>query len=341
MVSALGKLRRKIFTPDTRQASLRVRGFPARNPHAASCLETAGSTFLEGFGVAAECGTAAEAAQRLSEIESNRRGFAFEGAAMALAIRDGLPLGHNHHVTDFIAAADEHLYMIYVGVGWALARLPRPVHRTALTGATDPVLLWLALDGYGFHQAYFHTDRYVKQQYVDAKPPVVSNRHPGYTPRAIDQGIGRALWFVSGADPAAACTLIDGFAAARRPDLFAGLGLAATYAGGATADELATLRERGSAYRRDLGQGAIFAAEARARARIVQPNTATALAILTGQRVADASAIANEARPVVHTINGHPGFELWRERIRRRCLTAEPPDPTASAAPETTAKAES
>ncbi|KAA8883759.1 DUF1702 family protein [Nocardia colli] len=340
MVSALGGLRRKILTPDVRQATLKVRGFPARNPYAAASLEMAGTTFLAGFGVGAERATAAETAAFLSEIESERRGFAFEGAAMALAIRDGLPIGHNHHVTDFITAAGEHLYMIYVGVGWALARLPRPLHRAALTGATDPVLIWLALDGYGFHQAYFHTDHYVKRQYVDPIPPVVSTRHPHYVPRAIDQGIGRALWFVSGADPAAACTIIDGFAAERRPDLFAGLGLAATYAGGASAAELATLRDRASAYRQDIGQGATFAAEARSRAGIVQPNTEAAVAILTGGQVDDAAALAIETRPVDLTINGRPGFEVWRERIRQRCLTAEPSDPTASAAPDTTAKAE-
>ncbi|MFE5458785.1 DUF1702 family protein [Nocardia sp. NPDC056564] len=341
MVSALGGLRRRILTPDARQATLKVRGFPARNPYAAACLETAGATFLAGFGVGAERGTAAETAALLSEIDSGRRGFAFEGAAMALAIRDGLPIGHNHHVTDFITAANEHLYMIYVGVGWALARLPRRLHRGALAGATDPVLRWLVLDGYGFHQAYFDTDRYVKQQYVDPTPPLVSPRHLDYVPHAIDQGIGRALWFVSGADPAAACTLIEGFRADRRPDLFAGLGLAATYAGGATADELATLRDRASAYRREVGQGATFAAEARSRARIVQPNTEAAVAILTGSHVADAAALAIETRPVHLTINGRPGFEVWRERIRQRCLTAEPADPTVSAAPESTAKAES
>ncbi|CAM4471729.1 DUF1702 domain-containing protein [Nocardia ninae] len=341
MVFTLGGLRRKILTPDARQASLQVRGFPARNSYAAACLELPGATFIEGFGVGAERATAAETAALLSEIESKRRGFAFEGAAMAMAIRDALPIGHRHHVADFLTAADEHLYMIYVGVGWALARLPRPLHRAALTGATDPVLVWLALDGYGFHQAYFHTDRYVKQQYVDPNPPVVSVRHSDYVPHAIDQGIGRAMWFVAGADPVVACTMIEAFAADRRPDLFAGLGLAATYAGGATADELATLREQASPYREDIGQGATFAAEARARARIVQPNTETAVRVFTGRPVDDTSRIAIDTRPAEPTIDGLAGYEVWRQRIRQRCLTSEPPDPTASAATETTAKAES
>lgn len=343
MVSALGMLRRKILTPNGLQASLKARGFPDRNPHATACLEMAGATFIEGFGVGAECDTAAETATMLSVIESERRGFAFEGAAMAMAIRDGLPIGHHHHVADFVSVAGEHLYMIYIGVGWALARLPRPLHRAALSGSVDPVLAWLVLDGYGFHQAFFHTDRYVKQQYVDPTPPVVSAGHRDYVPHAIDQGIGRALWFASGADPVTACAMIDAFPADRRPDLFAGLGLAATYAGGATESELAILRDRASAYRRDIAQGATFAAEARSRAHIVQPHTETAVAVLTGRRVADAATIAVESRPAEQTIDGRLGFEIWRERIRQRCLVPEPPAgaETETAETETTAKAES
>ncbi|WP_405164819.1 DUF1702 family protein [Nocardia sp. NBC_01499] len=341
MVSLPGRLRRKILTPDARQASLKVRGFPARNPYAAACLETAGATFLEGFGIGAERATAAETAELLSEIESERRGFAFEGAAMAMAIRDGLPIGHNHHVSDFVAAADEHRYMIYVGVGWALARLPRRRHRALLTGLTDPVLMWLTLDGYGFHQAYFHTDRYVKQQYADPARLAVSTAHPSYVPRAIDQGIGRALWFVSGADPAAACAIIDRFPADRRSDLFAGLGLAATYAGGATAGELGALREQAADYCQDIGQGAVFAAEARARAGIVHPYTETAVEILAGRHVDDASRIAIEAMPTEPTVDGRVAYEVWRERIRQRCRPPEAPLPTTSSVSETTAKAES
>ncbi|WP_225732123.1 MULTISPECIES: DUF1702 family protein [unclassified Nocardia] len=322
MASIPGRFRRTILTPDIRQTLLKVRGFPVRNPEARQCLEVAGRTFVEGFAVAAEQETAAEAAAQLSRIDSARRGFAFEGAAMALAIRDALPLGHNHHLSDFRAVADEHIYMIYVGAGWALARLPRRLHRAALRGLTDPVLIWLTLDGYGFHQTYFRTEQYVKRKHIDRTPPMVSTRHPSYAPRAIDQGIGRALWFVSGADPELARRLIEEFPEPRRADLYAGLGLAATYAGGATTDELRALCEAATEYRRCLGQGAVFAAEARARAGIVCPATRSTLQTITGLGVGTASEIAVATRPASPTIDGRVGFEVWRERIRRQCLTA-------------------
>ncbi|QBS44883.1 DUF1702 family protein [Nocardia sp. CS682] len=323
MTPWLRRMRRAALTPDTRDVLMEVRGFPIGSPSAQASLETAGRAFLEGFGLAAEHPTSAEAATALRDIEGNRRGFAFEGAAMALAIRDALPIGHRHHVSDFIAVSEEHVYMLYVGVGWALARLPRQLHRAATVGLTDPVLVWLALDGYGFHQAYFRTSKYVDDHYVDTDPPQLSIATGDYARNAIDQGIGRALWFVSGADPDRACTLIDGFAPHRRADLFAGLGLAATYAGGATESELTGLARRAAEHRLCLAQGAVFAAEARRRAGITQPATTKAVRILTGHSVIHAADVAVDTRPTEPIVDGQVAYAVWRDRIRHRCASAE------------------
>ena len=46
-----------------------------------------------------------------------------------------------------------HTYMVHVGAGWALAQLRRRVDRAL--ARLDPLLGWLAVDGYGFHQGYF------------------------------------------------------------------------------------------------------------------------------------------------------------------------------------------
>ncbi|WP_225732109.1 MULTISPECIES: DUF1702 family protein [unclassified Nocardia] len=66
-----------------------VRGFPARNPHASARPEIAGATSIGGSGVGAERGVSAETAPRLFEIESERRRFAFEGAAPGEMIMAG------------------------------------------------------------------------------------------------------------------------------------------------------------------------------------------------------------------------------------------------------------
>ena len=56
---------------------------------------------------------------------------------------------------------------------------------------------WFVVDGYGFDRAYFDTRRWVDEQYLP-KPYPWAGR-PQYFQRAVDQGIGRALWFIRAA----------------------------------------------------------------------------------------------------------------------------------------------
>jgi hypothetical protein len=205
--------------------------------------------------------------------------------------------------------------MAYVGIGWALARLPRFRWTRVAAAADDPLLSWLVLDGYGFHQAYFHTRRYVAQRYRDPVLPWSAGVSPDYAARAIDQGIGRALWFVAGADPVLAANLVEDFAAARRADLYSGVALAATYAGGADERELLVLRERAGCYRPQLAQGSAFAAEARARAGLVITHTALATEVFCGMAPAQAAALARRTRPRSPVDGMVPAYEQWRVQV--------------------------
>src|SRR5260370_26167355 len=77
-------------------------------------------------------------------------GFVYEGAAMGFALLDLIAPWRSRRFASFIAGtAGPHIYMAYVGAGWALARTtPRLAWRL---GSLDPLLRWLMFDGYGFH----------------------------------------------------------------------------------------------------------------------------------------------------------------------------------------------
>jgi hypothetical protein len=274
-------LRRRILTPNVSATSLGKRGFHRKDAAATELLETIGRTFLTGYGYAAEARTAAETEGRLEQVRPRFRGFAFEGAAMGFAMRDGLSVRRHSLVGDFLAGpAARHIYVGYVGVGWAMARLPR--FRWASIAPADPLLRWLALDGYGFHQAYFRTRQYVYEQYREESFPWPADGPRWYPNQVIDQGIGRATWFVAGTDPDLTARLFNRFPEHRRADLYSGAGLAATYAGGADEDELRALRDRAGACRPQLAQGSAFAAEARLRAGLLVPHTSVATEVLCG-----------------------------------------------------------
>jgi hypothetical protein len=314
LTHALRALRRRILTPNASATKLSVRGFHIKNQDAQEVLERIGRTFLEGYGHAAEAASLRDAEESLEQIATRYRGFAYEGAAMAYAVRDGLPVGRRDNLKRFLAGrADAHIYMAYVGVGWAMARLPR--FRWSGLYAPDPLLRWLVLDGYGFHQAYFRTQRYVHGQFRDDAfrwPPEGPRRHAS---QVIDQGIGRAMWFVGGTDVDQVTTMIEKFPGSRRADLYCGAALAAVYAGGADRGELEAFRDRAGDHRPQVAQGAAFAAAARERAGLVVPHNELGTEVLCGMTVTEAAELCDRARQELPDDGENPAYAVWRQRI--------------------------
>lgn len=314
MTSVWRALRRDILTPNVSATRLDVRGFHEKTPAARELLETIGRTFLSGYSYAVEARSPAESEERLESIPTRFRGFAYEGAAMGFAVLDGLPIGRTRNVAAFLTGRGrDHIYMAYVGIGWAMARLPR--FRWPKSTAADPLLRWLALDGYGFHQAYFRTARYVHEQYQDPGIRWPAGNQRWYANRAVDQGIGRALWFVGGADPSLVATMIDKFPERRRSDLYSGAGLAASYAGGADEQELRVFWQRAGAHRPQVAQACAFAAEARVRAGLVVPHTHVATQVFCGTTPEQAARICQDIRPTQPIQGDLPAYEVWRQRL--------------------------
>ena len=79
--------------------------------------------------------------------------------------------------------------MVHVGVGWVWARVPFGFRRRQRR--LDPLLGWLAFDGWGFHEGFFHWPKYIAGQPAPKKLK-------GYERRVFDQGLGRSFWFVNG-----------------------------------------------------------------------------------------------------------------------------------------------
>ncbi|MER6949858.1 DUF1702 family protein [Nonomuraea sp. NPDC000554] len=323
MPSFLGSLRQFVLAPNLYSVTFAKRGFPGAGSPATEQLEAIPQAVVCGF----EWGIAArdlwDVRRRLELVEPEQRGFAYEGAAMAFAVRDAMAGGSGRLTRELLLGPGApHVFLTYIGIGFAMARLPRPLWRTIIPGLTGspyyPTMTWLAVDGYGFDLAYFHTSRYVDAQRVPAPYPWEGS--PDYFPRAVDQGIGRALWFIHGAAPVAVAAAVNRFAEARRPDLWSGVGLAATFAGGCPAEGLAVLREAAGDHWPQLGLGVVFAIKARTFAGHVPEHSTLATEVLAGMSVADAVRISDRTEagsngrdPARETV---PLYEQWRSRIR-------------------------
>lgn len=318
-----GRVRRAVLTPGVAETTLAVRGFHVKSPAAQQRLETVGAAFLTGYGAAAEASRPPAAERALEQLPEVYRGFGYEGAVMAFAVRDGLPGGRHDYVARFLTGrAADHVYMAYVGVGWAMARMPR--FRWHAMHLADPLLCHLALDGYGFHQAYFKTRTYVQEQFQDPGLPWPPGGSAAAANRVVDQGIGRACWFVGGADPDLVVRIFERFSEHRRADLYSGAGLAATYAGAAGEDELRRFAELSGDHRGDVAQGAAFAAQARIRAGLTVEHTEMAAEVFCGMPAAAAARITDEAREGLPVPGGLDAYAQWRHRIAAAFSTPAP-----------------
>jgi hypothetical protein len=311
--SLIRRLARKLFAISPGATSFAERGFRCDEPAIRERLEGVASCFVRGYHAALEVDPP-ELVARLQSEPPALRGFAFEGAALAMTILDtttgwmtGRRVGRLRSFLD--GAGDAHAYIVHVGAGWALARLPLRV--TALLRRLDPVLGWLALDGYGFHEGFFHAGRSVTRRQVPAQVK-------GYSRRAFDQGLGRSLWFVEGAHVPRIGAIIGTFPEARRADLWSGVGLACAYAGGRGRADLETLRHAAQPWTRELAQGAAFAAAARNRAANPTPEAELACQVLCGTGLEGAAAIADAAGQDLppDAPATLPAFEVWRRRIQ-------------------------
>ena len=140
----------------------------------------------------------------------------------------------------------------------------------------------------------------------------------GYARRIFNQGLGRSLWFLEGAEVERVAATIVAFAEGRRDDLWSGAAIAAAYAGGIDADALVRLREASGRHLRAVAQGATFAAYARREAGSPAEHTDVACRALCDRSAAEAAGVVEAAAVDLPTGGPEPAYEIWRRRIQER-----------------------
>jgi hypothetical protein len=266
--------------------------------------------FVLGYHTALYSDDNASLAARLEEIDRPFRGFAYEGAGMALGILDFFSPWKQRFLSFSLAEGNDHIYMLYIGLGWTMGRLPRKQIRATRRNGYDPLLLWLAYDGYGFHEGFFSW----KQRLMQQSRPLTLPR--GYEQRAFDQGLGRSLWFAFCGNSSVIAERINTFPESRQGDLWGGVGLACTYAGGVSGEELQKILDLSASFRPQVVQGAAFAIKARTRAGNPVEHTRLASQILCGVSPDEVNKIVDDATENLPPDGLEPSFEVWRQRIQ-------------------------
>jgi len=316
VLSAAGRLcRRRLLHVSPDELGIDKRGFHPGTRESREQRERISAAVLFGYQAGVEhCSDHDRLARRLSECSSEDAGFAFEGAATALALLDGLdPFSRRDRVRSFLAGpAESFSPLVSVGVGMAVGRLPWLRWRAgAVSARFDWHQRWLILDGFGFHEAYFNW----KRVHTGAVPLGVR----GYGARAFDQGVGRGVWFVEGCDAVRVASAIAGFPTVRQADLWSGAGLACAYAGGADDDEVSRVFEASGRHQAPFAQGAAFAARARQLAGNPARHTDTVCRIACQMSAADAAAAVSHAEAALSDAGDESSYEVVRRRVQAVC----------------------
>ena len=104
----LGSLIQRLFDLSPMETSFERRGFRGGGPATRARLEKVGAAFVEGYRAALDCDAKSDPSQfglsaRLETVACDFRGFAYEGAAMGLALLDVFTPWRRHRVRGFLA----------------------------------------------------------------------------------------------------------------------------------------------------------------------------------------------------------------------------------------------
>jgi hypothetical protein len=309
-VTVLGKLRKSLFGIPSEKAVFSRPGFA---PEAWLRFQPVAHSLVEGYHATLEDSRFEVLVPRLNAVDPELHGFAYEGAGMGIAALDIMAPWKNR-LQAFVGAggpAAPHIYPTYVGVGLALARLHRNPER--FLKHLDPLLCWIVVDGYGFHEAFFSWRRTVEKQITPA-------HFSSYALRLFDQGVGRAIWFANGALVERVTAIISAFPSSRQADLWSGVGLASAYAGGGDRAALESVRKVAQLYQVQLALGAAVAARGRHQAGNLVAHTDLACEVYCGLSSEEAFQITNVASENIPTDDVKPIYELWRQRIQTQLI---------------------
>jgi hypothetical protein len=265
--------------------------------------EDVGKSFIFGYNTALEHDPENTSIKINSNIENKMTGFSFEGAGMAFVVIDFL-FPWKNSFQKLLKEENKHEYMLYVGAGWAVARLP--FKRLILSKLKPKNILYsLVLDGIGFHQGYFHWKKSIFKKEI---PRFLKEKEY----KSYYQGLGRSFWFVFGGNSKKISDTVNFFDKEFRGDLWSGIGLSSTYAGGRQ-DSIKELKEESKEYYPDLCQGSVFAAKARYRANNITLHNKYACSVYHGMSIEESSVLTDVE---LSNLN-EPNYDKWRSSIRK------------------------
>lgn len=215
-------------------------------------VEKVVATFQEGRALSEHEHSLDELLSKLNAFEPRYRSVAFEGASM------GFALAHNFETwKQYAKTAEKHATQVHIGLGWAIAE--KQLDLPSYLDQIEAELQVKVLDGFGYWNGLFQRRATIRTQQIPGN--VTAEFQAGF-----DQGVGRAIWYITKGDVAKGVNIINHFAEERRGNLWQGIGVASTYVGGCSDELIAELKSASNEFKMNLMKGIEVARESMRRA---------------------------------------------------------------------------
>lgn len=312
MKEKLKIIRKSVFALPLKEANFSIRKF-AIGEEGQDRLELVAKVVVAGYNSALETGYNADLLIHQRMVSKELQGFFTEGIGMGLYTLDLFSPSRSNSFWRFVESdGANHKYMSYIGAGIACGVFNhRPIEKFRLKASPTSGLL--VLNGIGFYYAYFKPQKGIEKQFIP-KDLIFDN----FYIECYDNGMGRAFWFVNGGNPELIAEMISKFSPERQGSIWAGVGLAATYAGGVDKYKIEKLVTLAGKYAPRLGEGSVLATHTRDVAGNKHESDLTER-LLTGKSAEECQAFAHNANEKLNnqiTINGKHSLQVFLEEIR-------------------------
>jgi len=222
-------------------------------------IETVVSTFQKGRELAESGLPLDELISKLNDFEPRYRSVAFEGASMGVALTDW------KNWSEYASATKKHTTQVHIGLGWVVAERPPKSPEGGLDlyltlEQIAPEMRVKVLDGVGYWHGLFQRRATIRTQQI---PEFTTPEYQA----GFDQGVGRAIWYITKGEVAKVVNIINHFSEDRRPNLWQGIGVASTFVGGCSDELISELKSVAGEFKLNFETGIEAAEESMRKAQ--------------------------------------------------------------------------
>lgn len=190
--------------------------------------------------------------------------------------------------------APQHIGGLGLGLGHAFSNMKLAPDITP--ELSESYVGWLAMDAYGMHEGYFRWFDSIQKMREPVELPAIARE-------AFDQGLGRAIYFISGGHAQTIVDLVNRFPLARRFSLWRGIGLMTGFWGIDDEAQIKRLLKLSGVGRPHFQQGITWAVSMRYDMNEVEDFTKAAAETGCGASVLEIASLAQE---LMQKVPGHP-----------------------------------